>query len=36
VTKETIEKGLKPMLVTDAAGEQEAVAGDEALGEQTA
>jgi hypothetical protein len=24
------------MLVTDAAGEQEAVAGDEALGEQTA
>ncbi len=36
VTKETIEKGLKPMLVTDATGEQDAVAGDEALGEQTA
>jgi ATP-dependent Clp protease ATP-binding subunit ClpX len=36
VTRETIEKGLKPMLVTDATGEQEVVAGDEALGEQTA
>jgi hypothetical protein len=36
VTRETIEKGLKPMLVTDATGEQEAVGDDEALGEQTA
>jgi hypothetical protein len=36
VTRETIDKGLKPMLVTDATGEQEAVDGDEALGEQTA
>jgi ATP-dependent Clp protease ATP-binding subunit ClpX len=36
VTRETIEKGLKPMLVTDATGEQEPVPADEALGEQTA
>jgi len=33
VTRETIEKGIKPMLVTDASGEQATVA-DEALGEQ--
>jgi ATP-dependent Clp protease ATP-binding subunit ClpX len=36
VTKETIEKGQRPMLVTDAAGEDEVVLEDEALGEQTA
>jgi hypothetical protein len=36
VPTETIEKGLKPMLVTDATGEQEAVGEGEALGEQTA
>jgi ATP-dependent Clp protease ATP-binding subunit ClpX len=36
VTRETIEKGLKPMLVTDATGEQEAVPAEEELGEQTA
>jgi ATP-dependent Clp protease ATP-binding subunit ClpX len=35
VTRETIEKGLKPMLVTDGTGEQDVVAADE-LGEQTA
>ncbi len=34
VTKETIEKGLKPMLVTDAAGEQELPEGDSLGGEQ--
>ena len=36
VTKETIERGIKPMLVTDATGDQEVVEPDEeALGEQT-
>jgi len=35
VTKETIEKGQRPMLVTDATGEHDTVP-DEALGEQTA
>jgi ATP-dependent Clp protease ATP-binding subunit ClpX len=34
VTKETIEKGLKPMLVTDATGEHEIAPAEEALGEQ--
>jgi ATP-dependent Clp protease ATP-binding subunit ClpX len=36
VTRETIEKGQRPMLVTDAAGEHEMVLEDPALGEQTA
>jgi ATP-dependent Clp protease ATP-binding subunit ClpX len=36
VTKETIEKGIKPMLVTDATGEQDLVEPGEELGEQTA
>jgi ATP-dependent Clp protease ATP-binding subunit ClpX len=36
VTKETIEKGQRPMLVTDATGEHEIVLEDPALGEQTA
>jgi ATP-dependent Clp protease ATP-binding subunit ClpX len=36
VTKETIEKGQRPMLVTDATGEDEMVLEDPALGEQTA
>jgi ATP-dependent Clp protease ATP-binding subunit ClpX len=36
VTKETIEKGQRPMLVTDATGEHEVVLDDPALGEQTA
>jgi ATP-dependent Clp protease ATP-binding subunit ClpX len=36
VTKETIEKGQRPMLVTDATGEHEMVLEDPALGEQTA
>ena len=35
VTKETIENGIKPMLVTDSTGEDEIVE-DQALGEQTA
>src|SRR6266536_3071232 len=34
VTKETIEKGQRPMLVTDATGEHEIVLEDPALGEQ--
>src|ERR1700710_1824774 len=36
VTRETIEKGQRPMLVTDATGEHEMVLEDPALGEQTA
>jgi hypothetical protein len=36
VTKETSEKGQRPMLVTDATGEHEVVLDDPALGEQTA
>src|SRR5919109_577649 len=36
VTKETIEKGQRPMLVTDSTGEHEIVLEDPALGEQTA
>jgi ATP-dependent Clp protease ATP-binding subunit ClpX len=36
VTKETIEKGQRPMLVTDATGEHDVVEPDEELGEQTA
>jgi len=36
VTKETIEKGQRPMLVTDATGEHEIALEDPALGEQTA
>jgi ATP-dependent Clp protease ATP-binding subunit ClpX len=36
VTKETIEKGQRPMLVTDATGEHEIELEDPALGEQTA
>ena len=32
VTRETIERGIKPMLVTDATGELDAVDGE--LGEQ--
>src|SRR5215212_593155 len=36
VTRETIEKGQRPMLVTDATGEHEIVLEDPALGEQTA
>jgi ATP-dependent Clp protease ATP-binding subunit ClpX len=34
VTKETIEKGIKPMLVTDATGEHELPEGDSLGGEQ--
>ena len=34
VTKETIEKGIKPMLVTDATGEHELPQGDSLGGEQ--
>jgi len=36
VTKETIDKGQRPMLVTDATGEHEIALEDPALGEQTA
>jgi hypothetical protein len=36
VTRETIEKGQRPMLVTDSTGEHELVLEDPALGEQTA
>src|SRR5512133_2064773 len=36
VTRETIDKGQRPMLVTDATGEHEIVLEDPALGEQTA
>jgi ATP-dependent Clp protease ATP-binding subunit ClpX len=36
VTKETIEKGQRPMLVTDSTGEHEIVLDDPALDEQTA
>jgi len=36
VTKETIEKGQRPMLVTDSTGEHGVVLDDPALGEQTA
>jgi len=36
VTKETIEKGQRPMLVTDATGEHEIELEDPAVGEQTA
>src|SRR3954462_15957121 len=36
VTKETVGKGQRPMLVTDATGEHEEVLEDPALGEQTA